>query len=380
MNRTMDERSGFYVMTPLRLPDGGAVVVQRGWIARDDADPMKAPRGADAGRRREGRRPRRAPGRRTGSTSATAPAARSGRISSSAPFTAESGLALRPVTVVEDATADNAGDGLRRDWPTAVGGVSVTTNYGYAVQWFAMSIAFLGLYVWLQFIRPRRLAAHADSDSPLDARVDDTASPMKPTPSDDPQATGPESLTFTLHGTPAPMRDYPAAQSRRGRITMLVILFACALPVVASYFTYYVVRPQGRTNYATLIEPQRPLPSLDQVPAQDLDGHSVPLTTLKGQWLLIVVAPAGCGKLCESNLFLQRQLREMMGAERDRIEKVWLVDSPEPVAPALAAAVAAKPSVATYRVERTALARWLEPEARPRWRTTSTSSTRSATG
>ncbi|MCK9688406.1 hypothetical protein [Scleromatobacter humisilvae] len=186
---------------------------------------------------------------------------------------------------------------------------------------------------------------------------------MKPTPSDDPKATGPESLTFTLHDTPAPMRDYSAAQSRRGRITMLVILFACALPVIASYFTYYVIRPGGRTNYATLIEPQRPLPSLDAVPAQDMNGHSVPLTTLKGQWLMIVVAPAGCGKLCESNLFLQRQLREMMGAERDRIQKVWLVDSSEAVEPALAAAVAAPPAVATYRVERSALAGWLEPEA-----------------
>jgi hypothetical protein len=185
---------------------------------------------------------------------------------------------------------------------------------------------------------------------------------MKPTPPDDPQATGPESLTFTLHGTPAPMRDYSTAQSRRGRITMLVILFACALPVLASYFTYYVIRPGGRTNYATLIEPQRPLPALSEVPAQDLDGHSVPLTTLKGQWLMIVVAPASCGKLCESNLFLQRQLREMMGAERDRITKVWLVDSPEPLAPPLATAVAARPAVATYRVERDALARWLEPE------------------
>ena len=185
---------------------------------------------------------------------------------------------------------------------------------------------------------------------------------MKPTPSDDPKATGPESLTFTLHGTPAPMRDYTAAQSRRGRITMLVILFACALPVIASYLTYYVIRPQGRSNYATLVEPQRPLPSLDTVPAQDMDGHSVPLTTLKGQWLLVVVAPASCGALCEKNLFLQRQLREMMGAERERIAKVWLVDSPEPVAPALATAMAAKPPVAMYRVERLALARWLEPE------------------
>ncbi len=185
---------------------------------------------------------------------------------------------------------------------------------------------------------------------------------MKPIPPDDPQATGPESLTFTLHGTPAPMRDYPAAQGRRGRVMMLLILAACALPVAASYFTYYVIRPQGRANYATLVEPQRPLPALDALPAQDLDGHSVPLTTLKGQWLLVVVAPATCGALCEKNLFLERQLREMMGAERDRIAKVWLVDSPEPVAPAVAAAVAAKPAVATYRVDRSALARWLEPE------------------
>ena len=30
MNRTMDERAGFYVLTPLRLADGSAVVVQRG--------------------------------------------------------------------------------------------------------------------------------------------------------------------------------------------------------------------------------------------------------------------------------------------------------------------------------------------------------------
>jgi len=185
---------------------------------------------------------------------------------------------------------------------------------------------------------------------------------MKPTPTDDPNATGPESLTFTLHGTPAPLRDYAAAQSRRGRITMLVILAACALPVIASYFTYYVIRPQGRTNYATLVEPQRPLPSLAQLPAQDMAGHSVPLTTLKGQWLVIVVAPARCDKACENNLFLQRQLREMMGAERDRIVKVWLVDSPEPVTPAIAAAVSAPPAVLSYRVDRSALARWLEPE------------------
>jgi hypothetical protein len=172
-----------------------------------------------------------------------------------------------------------------------------------------------------------------------------------------------ESLSLTLHDTPAPTRDHASSQSRQGRRTMLLILLACAAPVLLSYFTYYVIRPQGRANYATLVEPQRPLPDLVALPAQDLDGHSVSLASLKGQWLLVVVAPAACDKLCEKNLFLERQLREMMGAERDRIDKVWLIDSPEPLAPAVAAAIAAKPAVAAYRVERSALARWLVPEA-----------------
>jgi len=174
MNRTMDERSGFYVMTPLRLPDGSAVVVQRGWVPRDDADPMKAP----------------AVPQPSGPVQVFGHAApwpshwidighgAGGPVRQNleqAPFAAESGLQLRPLTVVEDATAANAGDGMRRDWPSMTAGVSVTTNYGYAVQWFAMSIAFLGLYVWLQFIRPRR-KADSDSDSAFDARVDDAAS------------------------------------------------------------------------------------------------------------------------------------------------------------------------------------------------------------
>jgi surfeit locus 1 family protein len=175
MNRTMDDRSGFYVMTPLRLPDGGAVVVQRGWIPRDDSDPMKV----------------RAIPMRGGPVKVFGHAApwpahwidighgAGGPVRQNlelAAFTAEAGLALRPVTVIEDATADNANDGLRRDWP--VPEIGVATNYGYAVQWFAMSIAFLGLYVWLQFIRPRKLArAGSVSESQPGARVDDSAAP-----------------------------------------------------------------------------------------------------------------------------------------------------------------------------------------------------------
>jgi surfeit locus 1 family protein len=176
MNRTMDQRSGFYVMTPLRLPDGSAVVVQRGWVPRDDADPMKVPPVATpAGTVKVSGHVAPWPSHWIDIGHGAGGAVRQNL--EAAPFAAESGLALRPATVVEDAAADNGADGLRRDWPSGDGGVGVTTNYGYAVQWFAMSLAFLGLYVWLQFVRPRRPGgASSDPDSPLDRRVDDTAS------------------------------------------------------------------------------------------------------------------------------------------------------------------------------------------------------------
>jgi hypothetical protein len=175
--------------------------------------------------------------------------------------------------------------------------------------------------------------------------------------------TGPESVSFTVHETPAPTRDFAASQTASGRRTMFLILLACALPVIASYVTYFFIRPAARTNYAALIEPQRPLPGLELLPAQDLDGHSVPLTVLKGQWLLVVVGPGNCDrdKACENRLYLQRQLREMAGAERARIDKVWLVDTPDPISPALLAAVKARPEVKVLRVDRASLAQWLQP-------------------
>ena len=50
-NRTMDGQTGFFVVTPLRLPSGDAVVVQRGWVPLDRGDPRRAPVVPPAARR-----------------------------------------------------------------------------------------------------------------------------------------------------------------------------------------------------------------------------------------------------------------------------------------------------------------------------------------
>jgi len=174
----------------------------------------------------------------------------------------------------------------------------------------------------------------------------------------------PQPLTLAVHSVPAPdLADAEQAARRRtwgGRVRLLVIFALCAAPVIASYLAFYVVRPQARTNYGALVEPPRPWPA--EMPLAALDGAAVAPASLHGQWLLVTVGPAGCGEACERRLFLQRQLREMLGRERDRVDKVWIVTDAAPLAPALRSAVEAAPApVTVLRVPAEALARWLEP-------------------
>jgi hypothetical protein len=152
------------------------------------------------------------------------------------------------------------------------------------------------------------------------------------------------------------------AKRRRlgGRMQALLVLLACAAPVIASYFTYYVIRPDGRSNYSTLIEPSRELPA--RLPLTTLDGQAVVPASLRGQWLLVAVGPAACDSACEARLFMQRQLREMLGRERDRLDKVWLVTDDAPVRPKLRAVLEGS-GVQVLRVPATDLAAWLEPAA-----------------
>ncbi len=173
-----------------------------------------------------------------------------------------------------------------------------------------------------------------------------------------PPAAGAEPLSFTVHSLPAAGLPDDAQRTRAGRWKLLGLLFACALPVIASYLGYFVIRPEGRTNYGDLILPPREMPALALA---DLDGRPVDPASLRGQWLLVVVGPAACDEACERRLLMQRQLREMTGRERERIDKVWLVTDDAPIAPPLLAALQATPAVTVLRAPAAEVERWLAP-------------------
>ncbi|MCF8165345.1 MAG: hypothetical protein K9J35_01605 [Rhodoferax sp.] len=106
-------------------------------------------------------------------------------------------------------------------------------------------------------------------------------------------------------------------QTRRGRIQMLLLLLACAAPVIASYLAYYVFKPEGgKTNFGTLVQPVQ-----DMNPA----WFDIPFN---GKWTLLVARPAGeCtikNETCLEALFLMRQLRIAVGRESSRVQLVWV--------------------------------------------------------
>lgn len=176
----------------------------------------------------------------------------------------------------------------------------------------------------------------------------------------------PEPLSLSVHDVAVPdLADPELAQRRRtvqGRIKMLLVLLVCAAPVIASYLAFYVLRPQGRSNYATLIQPSRSLPALA---LRNLDGQPVVAASLRGQWLLLALGPARCTDACERRLYVQRQLREMLGREKDRLDKLWLVTDAGEVPALLRASlqVGGPADVTILRADRAALAQWLEPQS-----------------
>lgn len=162
-----------------------------------------------------------------------------------------------------------------------------------------------------------------------------------------------EPLGLTVYSLPTPGLSEEGTRTRVGRLKMFIVMLICAAPVVASYFTYYVVRPEGRRNYGTLIEPQRPLPELQ---ATRLDGTPVNLRSLKDQWLLVSVSGGACDAECAQNLYLQRQLRESLGKDKDRVDWVWLINDTTPVAAALLPALK---TATVLRVPEKDVAAWL---------------------
>lgn len=146
----------------------------------------------------------------------------------------------------------------------------------------------------------------------------------------------------------------PAEVKRRTNWTLFLVILVCASPVLLSYFTYYVIKPQSRTNYGELIDPrQYAIPDLG---ATTLDGKPASLKDYAGKWLMLQADVAACAKPCTEKLYWQRQLRTAQGKEMERVERIWLVQDDQPISTEL---LKEYDGTRVLRVDAKKLAAWL---------------------
>ena len=170
--------------------------------------------------------------------------------------------------------------------------------------------------------------------------------------------TNDEPLGLTIQNLPGQSEPAPdAARIKSGRLMMFLVLLACVAPVLASYFTFYVVKPTGGNSYGSLIKtgPQTEIPN---IMARNLKGDAVALRSLRGQWILLSVASASCPEQWQDHLYYQRQIREMLGREKDRLDWVWLINDEAALEPHVQAAAQ---QAGALRVDPAELAAWLAP-------------------
>jgi hypothetical protein len=130
-----------------------------------------------------------------------------------------------------------------------------------------------------------------------------------------------------------------AANPRRVLIALALLFFA---PVAVAFILYYGIgwSPGRRLNYGELVEPPVPLPDL-VVPQADgprPDAASgpaaastspavdVPSSLLKGKWTLLYVGAGSCSTGCRTDLYNTRQVRAALGADRERVRRVFLAE------------------------------------------------------
>jgi surfeit locus 1 family protein len=156
-NRQMDGRPGFFVVTPLLLAPGDAVLVQRGWVPRDAQTRTRlvavdTPAGEVSLQGRVAPWP--------SALLSLGPEGQGVIRQNLDPgaFAREIGVVLRPLSIQQlDDEAGSPAQELQRRWPLPA--VDVGKHHGYAFQWFALSALIAGLYVWFQILRPRRLGS-----------------------------------------------------------------------------------------------------------------------------------------------------------------------------------------------------------------------------
>ena len=145
---------------------------------------------------------------------------------------------------------------------------------------------------------------------------------------------------------------------------LIGVLLVCLAPVIFALLAYYVpslgLRPDGESNYGTLIQPQRPVPAASDLSLRTLDGKPFDLHSLHGKWVLLSADQGACPESCVRKLFILRNSHASQGKEVERLTRVWFITDDAPIP---AKILEAYKGTIIVRADPKSLAAYLTPKA-----------------
>ena len=108
---------------------------------------------------------------------------------------------------------------------------------------------------------------------------------------------------------------------------LMLVFFGPLFAAMLIYFNPARFTPTASASYGELITPAQPLAAFE---ALSFKGEMLPGDLLTGKWTLLYWNDADCDLSCEADLFKIRQVRLSLGKDIERVQTVYLADTPAP--------------------------------------------------
>ena len=106
------------------------------------------------------------------------------------------------------------------------------------------------------------------------------------------------------------------------KITLIPIILILGSPVLISTTFYFMGYRPGSMNYGDLLEVQK----LKGDGINQIDNTIFRMKDLHGKWAMVTIDSGECNEACQSKLYYMRQVRTIQHTEKDRVERLWLID------------------------------------------------------
>lgn len=117
-----------------------------------------------------------------------------------------------------------------------------------------------------------------------------------------------------------------AASDHSGRWVLLLVAAMFFFPVIGAIVLFQTGwRPASQINHGELVQPAR---LLSETALTTLDGRVMRLSQLQKKWTMLYFGPADCNEACRHRLYIMRQVHISLGAESDRLQRVYVATGP----------------------------------------------------